>query len=198
MPPGKCSSACAQSLEMQDALPVSVVPVVVFACGNPSRGDDALGPLLLDQLQIWLDEEGLADGFELISDFQWQVEHALDLVGRRLALFVDAGQQTPAPFAFRQVQARDSTITGTHALSPEAVLSVLARISQQPVPPAFVLCVAGASFELGDGLSAAAARNADCTRECGGEYFRLEDYRLQPFRANGVVYFWKSLTDFAA
>jgi hydrogenase maturation protease len=165
MPPGKCSSACAQSLEMQDALPVSVVPVVVFACGNPSRGDDALGPLLLDQLQIWLDEEGLADGFELISDFQWQVEHALDLVGRRLALFVDAGQQTPAPFAFRQVQARDSTITGTHALSPEAVLSVLARISQQPVPPAFVLCVAGASFELGDGLSAAAARNADCAFE---------------------------------
>jgi len=80
MPPGKCSSACAQSLEMQDALPVSVVPVVVFACGNPSRGDDALGPLLLDQLQIWLDEEGLADGFELISDFQWQIEHALDLV----------------------------------------------------------------------------------------------------------------------
>jgi hypothetical protein len=98
MPPGKCSSACAQSLEMQDALSVSVAPVVVFACGNPSRGDDALGPLLLDQLQIWLDEEGLADGFELISDFQWQVEHALDLVGRRLALFVDAGQQTPAPW----------------------------------------------------------------------------------------------------
>jgi hydrogenase maturation protease len=165
MPPGKCSSACAQSLEMQDALSVSVAPVVVFACGNPSRGDDALGPLLLDQLQIWLDEEGLADGFELISDFQWQIEHALDLVGRRLALFVDAGQQTPAPFAFRQVQACDSTITGTHALSPEAVLSVLVRISPQPVPPAFVLCVAGASFELGDGLSAAAgAQRRLCVR----------------------------------
>ena len=150
---------------MPDALPVCVVPVVVIACGNPSRGDDALGPLLLGYLQTWLDEEGLADGFELISDFQWQVEHALDLVGRRLALFVDAGQQTPAPFVFRQIGARAGVIPGTHALSPEAVLSVLARISQQPAPAAFVLCVAGASFELGEGLSPAAARNADCAFE---------------------------------
>jgi hypothetical protein len=44
--------------------------------------------------------EGLADGFELIGDFQWQVEHALDLAGRRLALFIDAGERTPAPFVF--------------------------------------------------------------------------------------------------
>jgi hydrogenase maturation protease len=165
MPPGKCSIACTPHPEIPEALPVFLLPVVVFACGNPSRGDDALGPLLLDHLEKWLDEEGLADRFELISDFQWQVEHALDLLGRRLVLFIDAGQQTPAPFVFRQIEARDGTIAGTHALSPEAVLSVLARISTQPAPPAFVLCVAGASFELGEGLSPPAARNADCAFE---------------------------------
>jgi Ni,Fe-hydrogenase maturation factor len=31
-------------------------PVLILACGNPSRGDDALGPLLLERLQNWLDE----------------------------------------------------------------------------------------------------------------------------------------------
>ena len=87
---------------------MSPAPVVILACGNPSRGDDALGPILLDRLQAWLESAGcagLADDFELIGDFQLQVEHALDLIGRRLALFIDAGQQTPAPFVFRRAQA---------------------------------------------------------------------------------------------
>lgn len=143
---------------------MSLAPVVILACGNPSRGDDALGPLLLDRLQEWLDAAGLAEGFELISDFQWQIEHALDLVGRRLALFIDAGMQTPAPLRFGAVPAIDAAIPDTHALSPAAVLAVLPRIAQ-PVPPAFVLCVAGECFELGEGLSTAASRHAGCAFE---------------------------------
>ncbi|WP_246148242.1 hydrogenase maturation protease [Candidatus Accumulibacter phosphatis] len=146
--------------EIPEALPLSLAPVVILACGNPSRGDDALGPLLLDRLQEWLDAAGLAEGFELISDFQWQIEHALDLMGRRLALFIDAGMQTPAPLRFGAVPAIDAAIPGTHALSPTAVLAVLPRIAQ-PAPPAFVLCVSGQHFELGDGLSAVAIRHAD-------------------------------------
>lgn len=138
---------------------MSLAPVVILACGNPSRGDDALGPLLLDRLQEWLDAAGLAEGFELIADFQWQIEHALDLVGRRLALFIDAGMQTPAPLRFGAVPAIDAAIPGTHALSPAAVLAVLPRIAQ-PAPPAFVLCVAGECFELGEGLSTAASSHA--------------------------------------
>ena len=139
---------------------MSLAPVVILACGNPSRGDDALGPLLLDRLQDWLDGQRLAPGFELIGDFQWQVEHALDLVGRRLALFIDAGQQTPAPFIFRWAHASGRVLPSTHSLSPEAVLAVLPRIGQ-PVPPAFVLCVAGECFALGEGLSGAAGVHAD-------------------------------------
>ena len=71
--------------------------VVVFAVGNPSRGDDALGPLLMD----WLAEQA-RPGVHLVSDFQLQIEHALDLEGHQLALFIDAGTGTPAPFEFRE------------------------------------------------------------------------------------------------
>lgn len=138
-----------------------VAPVVILACGNPSRGDDALGPVLLDRLQAWLDAEGLADGFELIGDFQLQIEHALDLVGRRLALFVDAGSGTAAPFAFRQTAAASGVSYTTHALLPEAVLAVLPRISDAAPPLAFVLCVRGERFALGEDLSQAAQANAD-------------------------------------
>lgn len=135
--------------------------VVIFACGNPSRGDDALGPVLLDRLQIWLDAEGLAECVELIGDFQLQIEHALDLVGRRLALFIDAGHATPAPYVFSATQADGQLGHTTHALSPAAVLAVLPRVSDATPPAAFTLCVRGESFVLGEALSAAAQTNAE-------------------------------------
>lgn len=160
-------------------------PVVVLACGNPSRGDDALGPLLLERLQNWLHSVGLADGFELIGDFQLQVEHALDLTGRRLALFIDAGQQTHAPFVFRRAQAIDSASPSTHSLPPESVLAVLARINQEAPPPAFVLCVRGQRFELGEGLSTAATRHANAAFELLKELCRAAEVGAWQARESG-------------
>ena len=156
---GRSSICCVAASEL--AITLVNAPVVILACGNPSRGDDALGPLLLDRLQDWLDAEGLADGFELIGDFQLNIEHALDLAGRRLALFIDAGHATPAPFVFREAVAAEMAGHSTHALPPEAVLAVLPRIAGETPPPAFVLCVRGEHFELGEGLSDAATFNAE-------------------------------------
>ncbi|HNJ77291.1 MAG TPA: hydrogenase maturation protease [Azospira sp.] len=136
---------------------MSVAPFVVLACGNPSRGDDAIGPALLARLATWLDEEGLADAFELIEDFQFQIEHALDLKDRCAALFIDAGERTPAPFALCPVDAHAPPSHSTHAISPAAVLAVYHRVVKAPAPTCDTLCVCGESFELGDGLSPAAA-----------------------------------------
>jgi hydrogenase maturation protease len=132
-------------------------PVVVFAVGNRSRGDDALGPLLLERLAAWLDAGRRADRFELIDDFQLQIEHALDLSGRRLALFIDAGVATPAPWTLVPVPRGGAPAThSTHALPPEAVLAVYREITRREPPPSFVLCVRGERFELGEEPSAAA------------------------------------------
>ena len=68
-------------------------PVLVLAVGNPSRGDDALGPELAARL-----EAAALPGVEVITEFQLQVENALDLEGRERVIFVDAGTGTPAPF----------------------------------------------------------------------------------------------------
>ncbi|MCB1968436.1 MAG: homospermidine synthase, partial [Candidatus Accumulibacter sp.] len=96
------------------------------------------------------------------ADFQLQIEHALDLVGRRLVLFIDADRQCAPPFVFRQAQASSALAShSTHALSPEAVLAVLPRIDHEAPPPAFVLGVRGESFVLGEGLGEAAAGHAD-------------------------------------
>ena len=142
-----------------------IPPVVVFAVGNPSRGDDAIGPELCGRLGKWLESEGLADQFELIEDFQLQIEHALDLQGRQLALFIDAGANTSAPYVFERIFASTAVAHTTHALSPQAVLQVFRQTEGAEPPPAFVLCVSGEQFELGEPLSAAASKHLEAAME---------------------------------
>lgn len=128
-------------------------PVLILAVGNESRGDDALGPLLLRRLQAWLNAQGLAEQVELIEEFQLQVEHTLDLAGRERVLFIDAGHHTSAPFTFSQAVPRRLEGHTSHAVSPETLLGVYALVHTKPAPPAFILCVAGEQFELGEPLS---------------------------------------------
>lgn len=160
-------------------------PVAIFFVGNPSRGDDAIGPELCGQLAKYLENAALenavlenadfADQFELIEDFQLQIEHALDLLGRRLVLFVDAGERTPAPFIFGPIQPSTAVAHTTHALAPEAVLQVFLQTEGKAPPPAFVLCVSGAEFELGAPLSTAATQHMAAALELLGELCRHPD-----------------------
>ncbi|MGR8951629.1 MAG: hydrogenase maturation protease [Gammaproteobacteria bacterium] len=132
-------------------------PVLLLACGNPSRGDDAMGPLLLEFAEAHCD----LNGIDLLSDFQLQIEHALDLENRELVLFVDASVSCTAPFELTELEAvQDSSYT-THAMSPAAVLAVYRSIKKQPPPACFLLGIKGESFELGEGLSANAGKNLE-------------------------------------
>ena len=130
--------------------------LVVFGWGNDARGDDGLGPLLLARVADarWAD-------VTTIEDFQLQIEHALDLDGAEAALFLDAGRNTPAPFAFAEVEPQRGETFTTHAIAPEAVLEVYARTLGKTPPPSFTLCVRGERFELGEGLSADAAERLE-------------------------------------
>ena len=136
-------------------------PLVVFAVGNPSRGDDAIGPVICGRLAKWLENEKLSERVELIEDFQLNVEHALDLQGRELALFIDAGENTPAPFIFEQIFPSTAPSHTTHALPPQAVLQVYRQMEGTEPPPSFVLCVRGEGFELGADLTPTALAGID-------------------------------------
>jgi hydrogenase maturation protease len=131
-------------------------PVLVIAVGNPSRGDDALGP----ELAARLEAAALPD-VEVITEFQLQVENALDLVGREQVIFVDAGAGTPAPFDLRPAIPVEGLLHTSHALSPGAVLATYRRIMDAAPPEAWLLCVRGESFELGAGLSPTAVRHLE-------------------------------------
>lgn len=120
--------------------------VVVLAWGNEARGDDGIGPALAAHVEAnW-------PSAALVVDDQLQLEHALDLKDRSLALFIDAGRGTPAPYRLYETSARSGLAHSSHALSPEAVLDVATRIGVA-APPSFVLCVPGECWDLGASLS---------------------------------------------
>lgn len=135
------------------------IPILIFAWGNPSRGDDALGPLFADHFQTLVARHPEWGEIECLTDFQLQVEHALDLQGRRRVLFVDASVNAPAPCHIEQISPHKDASFTTHAMSPQSVMQVYADIEDEPPPPCWLLSIRGESFDLGQGLSDAAHRN---------------------------------------
>jgi hydrogenase maturation protease len=121
---------------------------VVFGCGNPSRGDDALGPALMERVREWIRMHPDRK-VEAVEDFQLQVEHTLDMEGRDLALFVDAAASGTDTVTLRQVAPSVNSSFSTHALSPEALLQAFMTLGYRAPPPAFSLAVRGHAFGLG-------------------------------------------------
>lgn len=140
-------------------------PILIFAIGNESRGDDALAPLLLRDLASWLPAEGLSVQVELLEDFQLQIEHAADLVGRGLVLFMDAGMDTPAPYSFSRIYPDDGHTLFSHAIAPQAVLATYVLVYKESPPPSFLLCLRGEQFELGAALSPAAKNRLEAAMD---------------------------------
>jgi len=125
-----------------------VAPLLVFGWGNPSRGDDALGPLLVEQLAGMAQKS--SGRLECLTDFQLQVEHALDLVGRESVLFVDADIGLQTPFEVRSVWPAAVAGFTTHALAPEALLQVYRDLERAEPPPCKLLAIRAQRFELGE------------------------------------------------
>lgn len=133
-----------------------VAPVVVFAIGNPSRGDDAIGPLLAERLSQHLAQRDPAaeQAVEVIVDQQLVVEHVLDLVGRQRVLFVDAAAQAAAPVSLTALKPLPAPVVTSHRVSPADLLGLFQAHMQAAPPPAELLAVVGDGFELGAPLSA--------------------------------------------
>lgn len=133
-------------------------PILIFAVGNESRGDDALAPLLLRGLEGWAETAGRV---ELIEDYQLQVEHVTDLLDRSAVLFVDADMSCAEPFHFSEIAAEKDSSYTSHVMTPFALLHTYRQVYGIDAPPAFLLRIRGYDFELGNPLSDKAAANLE-------------------------------------
>ena len=131
-------------------------PILVFAYGNPSRGDDALGPAMYELLKKQQRKNGLLTDMELLTDFQLQIEHATDLHNRRRVIFVDASMTALPPYEFNPVLPEQDLSYTTHAMTPAAVLAVYQQIHRQSPPATYLLSIRGYRFQLGESLSSQA------------------------------------------
>lgn len=130
---------------------------LVIGVGNPSRGDDAVGPLAVERLAAL----ELPD-VELLTDFQLQVEYLLDMAGRDTVVFIDATVDPGVEsFTFEPIRAERDGSFSSHELSPQAVLAAYEQHYRTPPPPSHVLAIRGHGFELGAGLSAETAASLD-------------------------------------
>lgn len=145
-------------------------PLLIFGWGNPSRGDDALGPLLVERIEALN-----LPGVECLTDFQLQVEHALDLLGRQRILFVDASIDAAAPYYQRRLSPARDVSFSTHAITPEAVMQVYVDLHDDDPPPCDLLAIRGERFELGAPLSLAAAAHLEAAlRWIQQDWLRLQ------------------------
>jgi hydrogenase maturation protease len=123
-------------------------PLLVFGWGNLSRGDDALGPLFVQQLRLLAGAKA-GSRVDFLEDYQLQIEHALDLVSRERVLFVDGSVNCAMPFEVTTLRpSRDTSFT-THAISPQAVMQVYRDLCHAEPPACTQLAIRGMHFELG-------------------------------------------------
>lgn len=135
---------------------LKMAPVLVFAIGNESRGDDAVAPLLVRRIQ---DES--SDKADFIEDYQLQVEHVTDLIGRHAVLFIDADVSCDAPFHFSRIKAAYDNSYTSHAMTPDALLYAYRHVYGNDAPASYLLRIRGYGFELGEALSDEASANLE-------------------------------------
>lgn len=134
----------------------SPADITIFCFGNTARSDDALGEHMHAFLQSQLPD---SNGVRLICDFQLEPEHIFDLQGARAGIFIDAHEDASSDVQWSEVKAGSTLTISSHHLPAESLLYLYEETFGAPAPPCYLLTLAGASFELEEGLSETAQRN---------------------------------------
>jgi hydrogenase maturation protease len=124
---------------------------IIIGIGNPLRGDDGLGWDVASELS----SELRRDDVQVLATQQLTPE-LCDLVSRAdRVLFIDAARSgDPGTLRCQQILPVASPVRHSHALSPATLLSMAERLYGR-CPTAYLLTIAGDSFDTGKSLSAA-------------------------------------------
>ena len=129
--------------------------IIIYGFGNPGRQDDGLGPAIISKL-----ESEQVSGINTDSNYQLNVEDALEISGFKIAIFVDASVSVEEPFAFYEIVPSSEITFTTHSMSPQSVLALCNDLYHTKVK-AFILEVRGYGWEFEDGLTQEAEKNCE-------------------------------------
>jgi len=144
------------------------VKTLLIGIGNPGRGDDGLGPALVERLAGAAPEsipEGaivaIGAGADAVWKYQLNIEDAALIGDYARVVFADASAAADhGAFGLDPLQPGSAIAFTTHELAPASVLALCQDLYGR-LPAAWLLAMAGSSWELGQGLSAPAAAILD-------------------------------------
>lgn len=132
-----------------------MIRVLVIACGNPLRADDAVAWHIAEAL------EGASDPTIRVRTVQQLTpELAEEISHAETVVFVDAAESdNPGAVLLNKVlpQIPDAPSRLTHSVHPAALLGLARDLCGRAPDRAFLLTVAGSSFEFSEVLSAPVA-----------------------------------------
>lgn len=133
--------------------------LLVVGIGNPLRGDDGVGLVLLERLR-----RHFGDDLACAELFQADILVAAQLAHRPRLLVIDAAVLPGRPFELVTLEPAPSVVTPagfvSHVVGWSQILAA-ARDLFGAEPAAQLCAVGGSRFEFGEGLSPACAENAE-------------------------------------
>ncbi|TAL39957.1 MAG: hydrogenase maturation protease [Spirochaetes bacterium] len=131
------------------------IRTLVYGYGNPGREDDGLGVELARRV-----EEAGIPGVACDSNYQLNVEDALEIAEYDAVVFADASVSCAEPFTFNGLEPAHEISFTTHAMLPGSVLALCEDLYGKK-PSSFILGIRGYSWEQREGLSAQAVSNLE-------------------------------------
>ncbi len=122
--------------------------VLVIGIGNPLRSDDGLGWTVAEQLSARSE-----NNLQVLKVHQLTPELAEAISEVDLTILVDAGAHgTPGTLTCDPVSVSEADLRFSHDVTP-ATLIQMAKTLYGKAPLAYLICVAGQTFEHGEFLS---------------------------------------------
>ncbi len=130
--------------------------VLFYGIGNVGREDDGLGIYFIDVLE----KINLSPNIKLQSNYQLNIEDALEISNYDLVIFIDATQSPEAktPCEFLELQSSSEISFTTHAMSMESVLGLCEQLYNKK-PKSYLLAIPGYEWGINNQLSTRAKSN---------------------------------------
>lgn len=119
---------------------------MIYGYGNPGRQDDALGVLLVEQLDSWATENGMKF-MDFDSNYQLNIEDALAMSEYDTVIFADASIEEISDFAITRLEPSQKTEFSMHAMAPEFILHLCQSLYSK-YPDTFLVHIKGYEFEF--------------------------------------------------
>ena len=133
--------------------------ILLYAYGNPGRGDDGLGSAFIERMEQWIRQNNL-QRVSTESNFQLNIEDASTISQFDLVIFIDASKVEMDSFQFTQLRPEPQHAFTTHSVSPSTLVLLCEELYGKS-PLVYLLQVKGYGWEFEATLSLKAEENLE-------------------------------------